>query len=252
MSIEMEKRVALTRSPSYHRELRMIKSDIDDTVDHLDYTRDMELSDVTIQFDEDIAQARLTNLLVLKPEDLEIKEENPFVEFTVFCQNWFMRALKLERRPDSVEKVAEVIEHIFDVVEEEGYEPSDLVEIKTIETATTVEIRGKVKSVDRVSKRTMRLVKGNRTMFAATLANVARVKFGPVRMNEANFIMIRRWLHNYVEEEFADLRNADKANALDRATFLAMMTSSAFEEMKAVFGTKRMQDRVLLRFGEVA
>jgi len=201
-----------------------------------------------VVFDVATAQQRLESLLVLDAEkELDIVEENPFVSITLFCQRWFQRAFNVKvedsRRVELLKAiVTETMETAHDF-------PVDYTEYNTEVHCKSVyeqgvEVTHEVKRVGR-----QRITKGCRTMFAAALATKVKVKFGTMNYTEANRIMVHRWLSGVVMEEFPDLRNSDKALALERATFMAFVVSEDFARFKVLFEDKSMKDRLLMRFG---
>jgi hypothetical protein len=87
-------------------------------------------------------------------------------------------------------------------------------------------------------KRTTRVRKGNRSHFAMALGKRAYVKFGARPVSEANVIVTRKWLLKVIEEEFKDLRDCDKAIALDRSTFLSFIPTMSHNNYKFIFHGK--------------
>nr|UHS72300.1 MAG: hypothetical protein [Tombusviridae sp.] len=87
-------------------------------------------------------------------------------------------------------------------------------------------------------KITTRVRKGCRSRFAMSLGKRAYVKFGARPVSEANVIVTRKWLLKVIEDEFKDLRNCDKAIALDRAVFLSFIPTMSHNNFKFVFHGK--------------
>jgi len=87
-------------------------------------------------------------------------------------------------------------------------------------------------------KKTTRVRKGNRSHFAMALGKRAYVKFGARPVSEANVIVTRKWLLKVIEDEFKDLRDCDKAIALDRATFLSFIPTMSHNNYKFIFNGK--------------
>jgi hypothetical protein len=204
-----------------------------------------------VVFDIAAAHERLESLLVLDAEkDLNVVEENPFVTVTMFCQKWFQRAFGVEIK--DTRRIELLKEIVTETMEKAVDEPADYTEIHVDESLLVTfkngeEVRELVKRRER-----RRITKGCRSMFAASLATRVKVKFGTLHYNEANQIMVHRWLSGIVDEEFKDLRNCDKALALERATFMSFVTSADFSRFKVLFEDKLMQDRLLVRFGAQA
>ncbi len=94
-------------------------------------------------------------------------------------------------------------------------------------------------------KKSVRIAKGKRTTFAMALAKRAYVKFGARPVSEANVLVTRKWIVKLIEDEFKDLRNCDKAIAVDRATFLSFVPTMAWNNYKFVFhGNNAVTDRI--------
>nr|UUW21091.1 MAG: hypothetical protein [Leptochloa chinensis tombus-like virus 1] len=203
---------------------------------------------MAIIFDLERSQRELDTILRLDAEkDLDIVEENLFVSITVFCQTWLQKTFGVSkadsRRADVLREV------ITSAVEEAHDDPKDYVEEHVTTSVKTTYDRGEVTNEVVRSRTTQRLVKGNRSKFAGSLAQRVKVKFGNLRYNEANRIMVHRWLSKLVEEEFKDLRTADKILALERATFMAFVMSEDFLRYQVLFESSRMKDRLLAHFG---
>jgi hypothetical protein len=122
-----------------------------------------------------------------------------------------------------------------DVLDSAG-EPS--IEVVTrVHTQQVVEISetGPKILVDN-QKTTKRIKRGRRTKFAMAIAKKAYMKFGARAVNEANILVVRKWVTKLLEEqEYADLRTCDKINAIDRATFLSFIPTMAWNNCKFVF-----------------
>jgi hypothetical protein len=122
-----------------------------------------------------------------------------------------------------------------DVLDSTG-EPS--IEVVTrVHTQQVVEISetGPKTLVDN-RKITKRIKRGRRTKFAMAIAKKAYMKFGARAVNEANILVVRKWVTKLLEEqEYADLRTCDKINAIDRATFLSFIPTMAWNNCKFVF-----------------
>jgi len=85
-------------------------------------------------------------------------------------------------------------------------------------------------------KTAKRIKKGRRTKFAMAIAKKAYVKFGAREVNQANILVVRKWIVKMLEEpDFKDLRTCDKALAVDRATFLSFIPTMAWNNCKFVF-----------------
>jgi len=213
-------------------------------------TTEQHLNEVTINFDTAVADRRLSGLLRLNACDLELHEENMFVSLTVFCQKWIEKAFRFKKPRDNdarkyVDKVAEIV----DAVNDEGLDMMDLVEEKCVATVRETVVNGKVLESVTTNKSTHKIRRGNRSLFAATLANEARVKFGPLRFTEANYIMVRKFLVKLVEDKFPDLRTSDKVTALDRAAFMTLVVSEETHTMMYNLDHTKRGNRILVRFG---
>lgn len=96
-------------------------------------------------------------------------------------------------------------------------------------------------------KTNKRIKKGRRTKFAMAIAKKAYVKFGAREVNQANILVVRKWIVKMLEEpDFKDLRTCDKALAVDRATFLSFIPTMAWNDSKFVF---RGDNAVTARIG---
>ena len=221
--------------------------DVDPEVGFVEYpTRDVSGH----QFDLAETARGLDAMLVLDARDLEIVEENPFVTVTAFCQKWLSKVFGVKK---SMLHDKENLRHVIcDAVENACERAEDYTE-EHIETRKKVSyVNGQ--AVERVvsRKKSTRIVKGNRSKFAGSLAQRVKVKFGNLKYVEANRIMVHRWLSKVVEEEFKDLRTCDKVLALERATFMSFVVSEDFLRYQVLFEDKIMSDRLLARFGASA
>jgi hypothetical protein len=204
-----------------------------------------------VVFDVAVAQRRLDTLLVVDAEtELEIVEENPFVSVTLFCQRWFIKAFGLSkedvRRKECLKRV------VVEAVEAACDDPIDYTEEHTDESVKTTYENGVASSTVVRKKSRRRITKGYRSMFAASLSLKVKIKFGALKYNEANRIMVHRWLSGVVEEEYPDLRNCDKVLALERATFMSFVVSADYARFNVLFEDELMKDRLLMRFGASA
>jgi len=205
-----------------------------------------------VYFDEDKVERELDSLLVLDAEkDIEIVEENLFVTITAFCTTWLQKAFskKVDKRVDTLRQV------ITDVLDSDACNKDllDFTETYTDITTKTISNHGETTVMEVRRKSRTRIHKGYRSLFAGRLANEGKLKFGNLHYNEANFIMVRRWLSNILSgDEYKDLRIVDKNLALDRATFMVFVVSEDFKRFQVCFEEGRMQDRLLMRFGASA
>lgn len=199
------------------------------------------------QFDLDVTRRQLDGMLRLDARELDIIEENPFVTVTAFCQKWLSKVFGVKKSQlHDKENLRHVICNAVDSAHED---PLDYTEDhKEYRKLVTYE---NGQATERVVKRrkTTRIVKGNRSKFAGSLAQRVKVKFGNLKYIEANRLMVHRWLSKVVEEEFKDLRTVDKVLALERATFMAFVVSEDFLRYQVLFEDKIMSDRLLARFG---
>ncbi len=210
----------------------------------------MQDDESAIIFDVERARRDLDAMLVVDARDLEIVEENLFVSITVFCQKWIQRAFRVKREDClKADVIKDVITHAVEAAHED---PQDYVEENTTETVRQTFENGETKSEVVRKRTTKRLVKGNRSKFAGSLAQRVKVKFGTMRYTEANRIMVHRWLSKLVEDEFKDLRTCDKVLALERATFMAFVVSEDFARFQVLFESEPMKDRLLAHFGAPA
>nr|UHS72013.1 MAG: hypothetical protein [Tombusviridae sp.] len=222
-----------------------------DTISIVPYVAPEEesgIGGVEIIFDLEKTRRGLDSILRVDARDLEIIEENPFVSITVFCQKWFQKAFGLGKK-ESTE--IEVLKQVVTSAMEEAHEdPVDYVETHIdTSTRTTYNNGEAVVEVTR-QRKTQRLVKGNRSKFAASLAQLVKVKFGSLKYTEANRLMVHRWLSKFVDETYADLRTVDKVLALERATFMSFIVSEDFARFQVLFESEAMKDRLLAHFGQ--
>lgn len=203
-----------------------------------------------ITFDENVTDRALNSLLTIDASELDIREENVFVSLTVFCQTWIQKAFGLNKheRP-SAEKYIDTVARVVDSVADQGYDMKDLVEEKTMSVVRETVVNGKVIESTTTTKSTHKVRRGNRSLFAATLANEARVKYGPLRFTEANYIMVRKFIAKLVEENFPDLRTTDKVVALDRAAFMTLVVTEETHKMMYALDNVKRGNRILVRFG---
>jgi hypothetical protein len=171
---------------------------------------------------------------------------DPIIELRKFGQTWLKKALvelweHLTQGP-SVERLANAVVREFDVVEEE---PEAYVQVTTQTLDTTVTVFGKVvKQEKKVTPRT-RLVKGCRTKFSCSIAKQVYTKFGNRPMSEANMLVTRKYLVKLLEDpKYCNLRTVDKNVAIDRALFLSFVPTKEFLQMKLVFETNAVRDRM--------
>jgi len=93
-------------------------------------------------------------------------------------------------------------------------------------------------------KVTQRLIKKQRSNFAAAVSKQAYNKFGERPMSPANVLVTRKWIQKYLEDRFKDLRTCDKNLAIDRALFLSFVPTKDFLAMRLLLETKAAQDRI--------
>jgi hypothetical protein len=217
-----------------------------------------------VYLDVELAERELGAMLVVDSCELKVIEENPFVTATVycskpivaisvFCTTWLAKTFGYyEKSQNRVELLREVVTAVLDS-EETDKNLLDYVETYTDITIKTIHHEGDATVVEQKRRSRSRICKGQRSHFAASLANMARVKFGTMTYNDANMIMIRRWMSKVLEEaQYKDLRNVDKALALDRAMFMAFVVSEDYKRFQVMFDTTKMKDRLLMRFGASA
>jgi len=204
-----------------------------------------------VVFDAKVADRQIENILVLDAEkELDILEESPFVSVTVFCMRWLQNAFNMRIKDD--DRLGALKEVVVAAVESEtaGKELLDFTEVHTDVSMLSTFEQGQETVIETKRRTKQRITKGNRSLFAARLANEAKLKFGTLKYTEANMLMVRRWLSKFLDvPEFKDLRITDKVLALDRAVFMAFVVSEDFQRFKVLFESKKMQDKVLLRFG---
>jgi len=200
-----------------------------------------------IHFDVERAQRELSAMLVIDATELDIIEENAFVAITVFCQTWLCKAFGLGKRESNQADILR--ETICAAVEEAHVDANDYVEEHIDTTVKNTYNNGEVTQIVTRVRKTSRLVKGNRSKFAGSLAQRIKVKFGTLKYTEANRIMVHRWLSKIVEDEFKDLRTVDKVLALERATFMAFIVSEDYARFQVLFESEKMSDRLLAHFG---
>jgi len=200
-----------------------------------------------IHFDVERAQRELSAMLVVDATELDILEENVFVAITVFCQTWLCKAFGLSKRESNQADILR--ETICAAVEEAHVDANDYIEEHIDTSVKNTYNNGEITQIVTRVRKTARLVKGNRSKFAGSLAQRVKVKFGTLKYTEANRIMVHRWLSKVVEEEFKDLRTVDKVLALERATFMAFVVSEDYARFKVLFESDKMSDRLLAHFG---
>jgi len=157
---------------------------------------------------------------MLRAFDASVEEPSTFIEYN-----------PVKRRDNTV--LAEDL--LGDVLDSSG-EPG--VEVVTrVSTQQVVEISStETKILVNNQKTTKRIKRGRRTKFAMAVAKRAYMKFGARAVNEANVLVVRKWVTKLLEEpEFKDLRTCDKVNAIDRATFLSFIPTMAWNNCKFVF-----------------
>lgn len=93
-------------------------------------------------------------------------------------------------------------------------------------------------------KVTYRLMRKQRSNFAAAVSKQAYNKFGERPMSPANIMVTRKWLQKYLEDNFKDLRTCDKNLAIDRALFLSFVPTKDFLKMKILMETKESEKRI--------
>jgi len=199
-----------------------------------------------IHFDVERAKRELSSMLVIDATELDIVEENAFVAITVFCQTWLCKAFGLSKRESTQADILR--ETICAAVEEAHVDANDYVEEHIDTSVKNTYNNGEVTQIVTRVRKTSRLVKGNRSKFAGSLAQRIKVKFGTLKYTEANRIMVHRWLSKIVEEEFKDLRTVDKVLALERATFMAFIVSEDYARFKVLFEDGKMSDRLLAHY----
>jgi len=95
-----------------------------------------------------------------------------------------------------------------------------------------------------VERRKKVLRKGRRSLFAASIAQLAYNKFGERPMSEANVLVTRKWIQKLLEDEkYKDLRTCDKNLSIDRALFLSFVPTNSFRAMKLAVQTNAWKDR---------
>jgi hypothetical protein len=199
------------------------------------------------QFDLEATKRALDAMLVLDARELDIVEENPFVTVTAFCQKWLSKVFGVKK---SQLHDKENLRHVIcNAVDSAHDDPLDYVEDHAESRKLVTYRNGQATERIVSQKKTTRIVKGNRSKFAGSLAQRVKVKFGNLKYIEANRLMVHRWLSKVVEEEFKDLRTVDKVLALERATFMAFVVSEDFLRYQVLFEDKIMSDRMLARFG---
>lgn len=114
------------------------------------------------------------------------------------------------------------------------------------ELTNTATITGEEDVVKQVISRkvTQKLVKKQRSNFAAAVAKKAYNKFGDRQMTQANVLVTRKWLQKYLEDSFKDLRTCDKNLAIDRAVFLSFVPTKDFLKMRILMETNAAQERI--------
>jgi len=89
-----------------------------------------------------------------------------------------------------------------------------------------------------------RLVRKQRSNFAAAVSKKAYNKFGERPMTPANILVTRKWLQKYLEDQFKDLRTCDKNIAIDRALFLSFVPTKDFLKMRVLMETQAAGERM--------
>jgi uncharacterized membrane-anchored protein YjiN (DUF445 family) len=110
----------------------------------------------------------------------------------------------------------------------------------------TVEMKSDRDVVKQVISRkvTQKLIKRQRSNFAAAVSKKAYNKFGDRQMTQANVMVTRKWLQKYLEDSFKDLRTCDKNLAIDRATFLSFVPTKDFLKMRILMETNAAKERI--------
>jgi hypothetical protein len=133
--------------------------------------------------------------------------------------------------------------------------PIEFVEEHVVTLTKTVKCKGLIQTPLQNVKKTARLVKGKRSVFAMCLAKEAYLKFGKRPLNDANLIVTRKWLVKFLEQEdYKDLRTNDRVLAIDRALFLSFVPTIVYNNMKVVAEDQLVQSRIagsLTSFGKV-
>jgi len=201
--------------------------------------------------DADKAGRELDSMLVVDASsELDILEESPFVAVTCFCMRWLQKAMNMRIKND--DKLGALKEVVVAAIESDNNDKPLLDFTEQYEDITTLARHnmGETTIVETRRRVRTKIRKGYRSLFAARLACEAKLKFGNMSYNEANIMMVRRWLSKMLDvPEYKDLRITDKLLALDRAVFMAFVVSEDFKRYKVLFENKLMNDRILLRFG---
>ena len=152
------------------------------------------------QFDLDVTRRQLDGMLRIDARELEIIEENPFVTVTAFCQKWLCKVFGVKKSQlHDKENLRHVICGAVDSAHEDPLDyTEDHKEYRKLVTYNNGQATERVVT----QRKTTRIVKGNRSKFAGSLAQRVKVKFGNLKYIEANRLMVHRWLSKVVEEEY--------------------------------------------------
>jgi hypothetical protein len=100
------------------------------------------------------------------------------------------------------------------------------------------------KLVGEVVRKKKVLRKGQRSSFAAAVAQLAYNKFGERPMSEANIMVTRKWIQKLLEDKkYSDLRTCDKNLTIDRALFLSFVPTQSYRMMKLAVASSTWKDR---------
>lgn len=74
--------------------------------------------------------------------------------------------------------------------------------------------------------------------FARYLAKRAYLQFGHRKKSDADMMVTRKWLRNYVQEHYTSLRLQHQIEAIDEALFLSYIPTETYQECEEYAATK--------------
>ncbi len=173
------------------------------------------------------------------------------IELCKWGVKWLKYAINVVVHGNRAEQISKVILGVMDSVDDN---PEKYVATTVDVHSSTVHIDGELQATPKiVEKKRVRLVKGKRTSFACALAKRAYIFFGERPMSKANVGVTRRWLERELRgDKFKDLRDVDKAAAIDRATFLSFVPTKEWINTKIITTTKAFDVRcTTTSFGKI-
>jgi len=74
--------------------------------------------------------------------------------------------------------------------------------------------------------------------FATFVARKAYLQFGPRSNTQANKLVARKWIRNYLQEHYTSLRIVDLIRVMDEATFLSFIPTEEYTECERLASTR--------------